>query len=369
MARNTVQMRARREDVFRMLVDAFAYGQWVVGARKVVSQDAEWPEEGSSFVHEQGAGPLHVRDTTSVLAIEAPRWLLLRARVRQVGFETDIEFVLHENEYGTELVMREEPVGIWGRLWNPVFDRLMWARNVVALERLQTMVEPLSDQTRTETAPSAIEERGVPAILGAGTALAFWAAGTLRGKKAFHPRGDVYEAELIVDASDCLPMAAFFVEPGTYKAIVRLSRGAGLPSVLPDFPGLAIKLPDRWGPGADQDFLLVSSGDGPLTRRILLPATTDIAPRYSSLTPYSAGDTKVWFGAEPTAPERFAFKAAAADEDWCSVGSLLLGSKLEDAEITFDPWNSGPDLVPTGLINALRKPAYVGSRDGRSKRD
>jgi hypothetical protein len=325
MSRNTIQLRARPEDVFGVLEREYADGD--------------------------------------VVANEAPRWLVVRGR--ELAAPTEIEFLLHPNDDGVELVMREEPTGVWGRVWNPVWDRLLWARNVVELERLQTSVEAVSDRTDTATAPSATEGRGLPSILGAATALAFWGASTIRGKRFFHPTGEVHEAELLVEADDSLPRNSFFREEGTYPAIVRLSQGAGLPSVLPDFPGLAIKLPDRWGPGADQDFLLVSSGSGPVGRRLLLPAPGEVAQSYSSVTPYAAGDRRLWFGAEPTAPDRFAFRAAEGTGDWKAVGSLIVGENVIDTDVTFDIWNSAPDLVPTGLVNALRKPAYAGSRDAR----
>jgi hypothetical protein len=32
--------------------------------------------------------------------------------------------------------------------------------------------------------------------------------------------------------------------------------------------------------------------------------------------------------------------------------------------LRFDPWQSGGGIVPTGLLNRLRAPAYRGSRAG-----
>jgi hypothetical protein len=38
------------------------------------------------------------------------------------------------------------------------------------------------------------------------------------------------------------------------------------------------------------------------------------------------------------------------------------------AVIAFDPWNCGGGIVPAGAVNALRAPAYRGSRRGRAAR-
>ena len=63
--------------------------------------------------------------------------------------------------------------------------------------------------------------------------------------------------------------------PGTARpALLRFSRGAGLPEPLPDKLGVAVKLPGAYGPGNDQDLLLTSSLDRPLLRRLLFPATS-----------------------------------------------------------------------------------------------
>jgi hypothetical protein len=313
MSRNTVQLRARPEEAFTLLCANY---------------------------------PLAPTDE------DPPHRVTFRKKIAP-GLESDVEFTFLHNEDGTELVMWEEPVGLWRRTWNPVADRLLWARNVMVLERLQAKIDASVSQD-------------VPTVVGAATALAFWGAGHIRGQKAFHPKGDLYEAELTILPDPTLPSILLLREEGTHRAIVRLSRGAGLPSVLPDFPGLAIKLPDHWGPGADQDFLLVSSGPGAIGRRVLMPAPSEIAPQYSSITPYKTRETRVWFGAEPTAPERFAFRAAFDSGGWKAVGSLILGDRVESGdEVDFDIWNTHRDLVPAGVVNALRKPAYAGSREGR----
>jgi hypothetical protein len=66
-----------------------------------------------------------------------------------------------------------------------------------------------------------------------------------------------------------------------------------LPEPLPDALGVAIKLPDAHGPGADQDLLLTSSTDRPLLRRLLFPATSFLRGTFSTALPYDFGSERV----------------------------------------------------------------------------
>ena len=82
--------------------------------------------------------------------------------------------------------------------------------------------------------------------------------------------------------------------PGTARpALLRFSRGAGLPEPLPDALGVAVKLPDAYGPGNDQDLLLTSSTDRPLLRRLLFPATSFVRGVFSTALPYDLGGKRV----------------------------------------------------------------------------
>ena len=369
MARNIVEFSANPDDVFDVLVDAYAYGHWVVGPRQVVDKDPDFPNPQSEFTHETRIGPLHLQDTTKVVEVERPRRLVLRAKIRAMGLDARISFELAATADGTRVTLDEEPLaGPWRVLWNPAFDAMMWARNSVALERLRFLAEQRSSRTETQTPESVTEQPGPPAFVGAATALAFRGIAALRGRRrVFHPSGRLYEGTLTLGANPSLPASAFFMEPGSYPAIVRTSRGAGLPSALPDVLGLAIKLPDRWGPGADQDFLLVSSGEGPIGRRMLVPVSSNGASRYSSLTSYDIAGNRVMFGATPGSGVDFVLSVAIDGGDWLDIGSLTLDAPCTTEDVSFSPWNTGPDMVPTGVINALRKQAYVGSRAGRNE--
>ncbi len=64
------------------------------------------------------------------------------------------------------------------------------------------------------------------------TAATWSALSALRGKRIFHPDGVAYEAELAVHADGPATGAPLFDVPGRHRAIVRASRGAGLPEGL-----------------------------------------------------------------------------------------------------------------------------------------
>jgi hypothetical protein len=100
-----------------------------------------------------------------------------------------------------------------------------------------------------------------------------------RGKRFFHPFGSAFEGTVTFLPDGDLPFS------GSHRAIVRLSRGAGLPGPLPDVLGLALRIPDL-----DQDLLLATSGENAATRHMLLPAAGFFQRPYSTvLTSIKAG--------------------------------------------------------------------------------
>lgn len=189
-----------------------------------------------------------------------------------------------------------------------------------------------------------------------------------RGLRIFHPRGAAYGG--LFQAAPNGPDAELFSDGSKHGALVRLSRGLGLRPPLPDVLGLAIRIPDAYGRGRHQDFLLASSGSGVLGRRLPRPTTTSPAQFYSSLLPYEIGGRKLFVGGRPkVAGSTSAFEVFVAPPSgrWHAVGTLHLAHRLDDSvarELRFDPWNSGGGIVPVGLANRLRAPAYRGSRRG-----
>ncbi|HEX9969165.1 MAG TPA: hypothetical protein VGB03_03430 [Acidimicrobiales bacterium] len=214
----------------------------------------------------------------------------------------------------------------------------------------------------------------LPALLARGAAAGlFGLLSKLRGKRVFHPVGSAYEATVTFDA-DVAVDAELFRRPGPHRAVVRLSRGLGLPDSLPDVLGLAVKVPDAYGPGRDQDFLFATSGRSPAGRHLLVP-TRDVRRRpYSTLLFFRIGEDLFVLGAFPEEgePLRFRLAAARATAEWVPVGRVEVGAELP-AEVSeclrFNPANTSGGIALVGPLNRLRDPAYRASQDARPTPD
>jgi hypothetical protein len=234
---------------------------------------------------------------------------------------------------------------------------------------------------------------GEAAGLSMGAVLAALAA--VRRGKAFHPDGVVYDARLAIAGHPAAPHAAELLSrQGEHRAIARFSRAVGLPRPIPDLLGLSLRVPDVYGIGLHQDFLLVTSADHPLLHHIFLPAS-DVQHRpYTSSLPYRAKDDLFLVGAVPQASSpqpdgrseferldaaastgRLAFDIAVAPiaGRFRAVGSLHIGRRLphELDALRFNPWNTGGGMEPTGWLNGARDRAYKLSQGAwrRTRRD
>ena len=235
--------------------------------------------------------------------------------------------------------------------------------------------------------------RGASRLARRATARFFELLAAARRARSLHPQGVAYAADLVIDrspagAADGFPRTRL-LEPGaSHRALVRFSRGAGLPQPLPDVLGIAIKLPAVYGRGRDQDLLLATSGRGRVSRHLLLPARSFWARPFSSVLLYSVGGEPAVVGALPAAaPVRAAEGTDLAD--LCAtadagglryrlsiapplgsarpVAELRVGARLGDEEaaaLRFDPGNTGEGLELTGPFNGVRVPAYGASRSG-----
>ena len=54
MTTNRVEINASPHEVFAILMDAYKYAHWVVGAKRVRATDPNWPEIGARFHHTVG---------------------------------------------------------------------------------------------------------------------------------------------------------------------------------------------------------------------------------------------------------------------------------------------------------------------------
>jgi uncharacterized protein YndB with AHSA1/START domain len=134
-------VQASCDSVWEVLADGWVYPTWVVGASRMRAVDAAWPAVGARLHHSVGAWPMLIDDTTEVREAEPPSRLLLRARGWPVG-EARIELRLDPEAGGCRVTMYEEPAAGPGlRLFNPLADRMLVARNTESLTRLAALAE------------------------------------------------------------------------------------------------------------------------------------------------------------------------------------------------------------------------------------
>ena len=74
-------------------------------------------------------------------------------------------------------------------------------------------------------------------------AAGFYALAALRRRRSLHPSGIGYQGQLVVGDGPDRPGVPLLRPGAAYPALLRFSRGAGLPEPLPDALGVAIKLP------------------------------------------------------------------------------------------------------------------------------
>ena len=141
MATTTSHFAATPERVFAVLSDPRSYEYWVVGSKEIRHWDTTFPAKGTSFHHTFLIGPLPVRDFTTVLEVDAPRRLKLRARAWPTGV-AHVTLELAPKDGGTEVSITEVPVeGVAAKLHNPIQDKLVQLRNVESLRRLRRLAE------------------------------------------------------------------------------------------------------------------------------------------------------------------------------------------------------------------------------------
>jgi uncharacterized protein YndB with AHSA1/START domain len=133
---------ASPDAVFAVLADGRRYADWVVGAKKIRTVDESWPEPGSTFRHKVGVGPVEIRDSSTVEAVEHGRSISLRVRARPVGIARVHIELEPAPDGGTHIHLEERPVdGLAKSLDNPLQRLLLKGRNVEALRRLGHIAE------------------------------------------------------------------------------------------------------------------------------------------------------------------------------------------------------------------------------------
>lgn len=198
------------------------------------------------------------------------------------------------------------------------------------------------------------------------TGAVFGGLSAVRRARIFHPRGDARTATVTIAPGD----HPLHVLAGNHDAIVRCSRGVGLPAPVPDIHGVAIKLLNAHGTGAHHDLLLASSAAPVGARHLLVPVAEWAAPpTYSSIVRYrTAGGERFLVGAAPDGDDRFVLATSTVASPWEVVGEVRLDASLdEDASdaLRFSPWHTGGGITPVGILNRLRRAAYPASQEAR----
>lgn len=124
-----------RETVFSYIADPETYPEWLVGAQQIRHVDDDFTKPGSGFDHSVGIAPgITVDDHTEVIDSQGERKLSLRVHARPF-FEGEVSFELFDRGESTEIVMREEAIGLQ-RFLTPVLRPVLAARNKASLRQL-----------------------------------------------------------------------------------------------------------------------------------------------------------------------------------------------------------------------------------------
>lgn len=215
-------------------------------------------------------------------------------------------------------------------------------------------------------------------------ALPFQWGSAIRGKRFFHPIGVLAQGfiERVAPAGQGLPIASS-------EIVARVSKATGTPGALPDFIGLAFRVPAAQPSDKPWDILLVSSGSGVLSRALALrPATSWNGQTLTTLMPLHYQDDNWWLRARTSSEiggglsldsvraklERsnieVALDQACGRGDFTPLARMTLTTAIDperDHDVSFDPvLNTAPGLSlhPRWLAD-LRARAYQHSRDGR----
>ena len=233
--------------------------------------------------------------------------------------------------------------------------------------------------------PRSLLERAAMPLRGLSAGL-FASLSKLRGHRVFHPYGEVFDATIKFDRKALRWLPDVIVTPRTHQAVVRFSRGIGLPAPLPDVFGMAVKIPDLYGGGGwDQDWLMVTSGSDPIGRHLLVPTRELLARPYSTVLPYRRDDDGlITFGARAKQRNRIRsteeletllatrdleldFTVAPEGRDHVVIGTITLTGVISHpaSSLTFNPWNTSSQLKPAGALNELRRDTYRASQRAR----
>jgi hypothetical protein len=207
-----------------------------------------------------------------------------------------------------------------------------------------------------------------------------------RHRRILHPAGRSFTGHL--DVWGLASTGSRLIDiPGRHPVTVRVSKGAGTPSALPDVLGLAVRV-EGPGPGERRDLLLSTAGRSAVLRHLPMPRRS-FDTMYGSILAYRTGGPPVGTVYLAAVPEPDGTRlgrtldavvatatgpgaALLMVADGVPFGRLTFGAVLSpeaDAELAFDPVrHTDADLHPTGLIHASRAWAYRAAQRWRGAR-
>jgi len=135
----TMVFNSPASDVWKVIADGWLYSGWVVGASRIRSVDAHWPQVDARLHHSVGAWPLVINDSTKVTAVDPGRSLELMARGWPLG-EAKVVITLEDQGTQCRVSMAEDAVRGPGLAVPKVLrDPLISVRNRETLKRLELM--------------------------------------------------------------------------------------------------------------------------------------------------------------------------------------------------------------------------------------
>jgi hypothetical protein len=126
--------------VFAVLRDGWSYAHWVVGTSEILAVDAGWPQPGSRLRYRIGRGRLSKEDETRAVRLVDGHELELEAVGRPLG-TARVDFRVDRVRDGCLITIIEHPTkGALSSLHNPLFELLVYLRNVETLRRMEREV-------------------------------------------------------------------------------------------------------------------------------------------------------------------------------------------------------------------------------------
>jgi len=185
--------------------------------------------------------------------------------------------------------------------------------------------------------------------------------------KPLHPEGSLVRGRIYRHGLTPGTGVSWLDEAGEDEVVVRLSRAIGLPGVLPDIHGLAVRIPVA--SGGHGDLLFASTGFGRVSRFVLTASRSPQGRPMTTLLPYDAPAGPLLLGAHADGTETFELSCAPAGGDWRPFADLRLSqapARAGDGPVDFDPvLNRIPGLEQYPAVARLREPSYRRARASR----